>query len=604
MSMPIPAGRRRRLPLAVATLVGLAAIVATYLVLRPGGDPPAASTLGRDDCVQVEVNASTEKGDLLAELADAYNRSGRVVGGGCAGVSVHKTTSGAAAAALAAGWDEARDRAPEPQVWTPTSSLWLGQLTEQAAAADRSGLPAGAEFSSIAQSPLVIAMPRPMAEALGWPQAQVGWSDLLALAQDPAGWGSLGHPEWGRFSLGKDNPNLSTSGLAATIATFYAATGLSSDLSADRIADPAVREFVAGVEAGVLHYSDDAVRYMANLAEADAAGQALSYVSAVVIQEQLLYLYNRGSPTGDPSLLGTAPEPRVPLAALYPADGTIMLDHPYVVLPSATDQQRAAAADFLSYLQEPAQQRRLAEHGFRDHTGTPGAELAEVAGIPDGQLLSLVEPPSPGTVSAILDAWDDLRKKANVLLVMDVSGSMNEPTGSGQTRLEAAKQAAIEALDLLHDEDRVGLWSFSTETGDSPQPYTEVWPLARMGESRAGLAEAIGGLHADGGTALYHTVRAAQQHLLSELSPDRITAVVVLTDGKNEYPADNDLAALLRDIDASSLEQSVRIFTIAFGEQSDLEVLTQIGQASRAAAYDARNPATIDRVFVSVISNF
>jgi Ca-activated chloride channel homolog len=212
--------------------------------------------------------------------------------------------------------------------------------------------------------------------------------------------------------------------------------------------------------------------------------------------------------------------------------------------------------------------------------------------------------PTPATVTAIMDAWDDLRKKANVLLVMDISGSMTESIGDGRSRLEAAKEAAVEALDLFHDDDRVGLWSFSTEPEEGLPPYTEVHPLERIGDGQGTLAEAISGLHAEGGTALYYTIRAAQQHMLTELSPDRINAVVVLTDGQNEYPPDDDLPALLRDIDASSLERSVRVFAIAFGEQSDLEVLEEIATASRAAAYDARDPATIDQVFISVISNF
>jgi Ca-activated chloride channel homolog len=121
--------------------------------------------------------------------------------------------------------------------------------------------------------------------------------------------------------------------------------------------------------------------------EADASGQAMSYLSATVIQEQLLYLYNQGSPTGDPALIGEGPRPQVPLVPLYPVDGTIMLDHPYVVLPSASDAQRAGAEDFLSYLRQPTQQQRLAGHGFRDHTGAAGAELTDAVAIPDGTRL-------------------------------------------------------------------------------------------------------------------------------------------------------------------------------------------------------------------------
>ena len=64
----------------------------------------------------------------------------------------------------------------------------------------------------------VIAMPRRMAQALGWPNVSIGYADILKLAQDPNGWGSKGHPEWGPFKLGKTNPNFSTSALSATIA--------------------------------------------------------------------------------------------------------------------------------------------------------------------------------------------------------------------------------------------------------------------------------------------------------------------------------------------------------------------------------------------------
>ena len=62
-------------------------------------------------------------------------------------------------------------------------------------------------------TPLVIAMPKPMAEALGWPDTPIGFADILALANDPQGWAKFGHPEWGPFKLGKTSPNFSTSGL-------------------------------------------------------------------------------------------------------------------------------------------------------------------------------------------------------------------------------------------------------------------------------------------------------------------------------------------------------------------------------------------------------
>jgi Ca-activated chloride channel family protein len=149
----------------VAVVVGLVLLAAVGVVV-------SASVGGSDDdCdVRLEVNSSTEKGDLLADLAEDYNDSGRELAGGkCARVAVSETSSGVAKDALAQGWDERRDGAPEPQVWTPSSSLWLTLLQRDATAADRKLL-TDDKPRSLATSPLAIAMPRPMAEALGWPE--------------------------------------------------------------------------------------------------------------------------------------------------------------------------------------------------------------------------------------------------------------------------------------------------------------------------------------------------------------------------------------------------------------------------------------------------
>src|SRR5439155_13932982 len=129
-----------------------------------------------------------------------------------------------------------------------------------------------ADVESIARTPLVLAMPRPMAEALGWPKTPIGWGDVLKLANDPRGWAAKGHPEWGSFKLGKTNPNISTSGLAATVGAFVAATGRSSDLTERDLKDPKVRTFVRDVERSVVHYGDTTLTFLSNLQRADDAG--------------------------------------------------------------------------------------------------------------------------------------------------------------------------------------------------------------------------------------------------------------------------------------------------------------------------------------------
>lgn len=123
------------------------------------------------------------------------------------------------------------------------------------------------------------------------------------------------------------------------------------------------------------------------------------------------------------------------------------------------------------------------------------------------------------------------------------------------------------------------------------------------------IVAAIDQLGPEQDTALYRTTRAAQQTMVQNFEADKINAIVLLSDGANTEP-DNpdpesqDLDLLLRDINADRLENSIRIFTIPYGEQAQTDVLAKISAASKAATYDARNPLDIDDVFVSVFRNF
>jgi Ca-activated chloride channel family protein len=585
-------------------VVGLIAIIVTYLVQRPsggGGNKPAANRAG---CVSLTVAASSEKAALLGQIAEQYNKSGRTFAGKCADVKVFSKASGGAMEALAAGWDPVRDGGPAPQVWSPASSSWLALLRQRVSSTDKGNPVPDGKPASIAQTPLVLAMPKPMAEALGWPGKQIGWSDILGLTSSSQGWGTVGHPEWGSFKLGKTNPHFSTSGLNATVGAYFAATGRSSDLTEADLADPKVLAFVKGVESGVVHYGDTTLTFLSNLADADARGQGMAYISAVAVEEKSVYDYNQGNPTGDPKLIGKGRKPQVPLVAVYPKEGTLLSDNPYVVLTTASDEQKAGAADFLAYLQTDGQQKRFTDAAFRSFAGKPGGVLSEANGLLPNQKVSILDPPPSAVMAKALGTWDVQRKRARVLLVLDVSGSMADATSAGKSKLEVAKQAALKAIDLFAPDDEVGLWTFSTEQRGATTPYTEQVPIGSVSGNANRLRQVIGSLHAEGGTALYASTRAAQQKLLASADPDRINAVVVLTDGKNEYQRDNDLDGLLRDLDASSLENSVRVFTIAYGDKADLDVLRKISKASRAAAYDAHDPASIDSVLTNVISNF
>jgi Ca-activated chloride channel family protein len=592
----------------VAVVVGLVLIVVVRAALG-GGTKPGAPKAKRSGCIPLTVAASSEKAALLKAIAAEYDAADRKVQDRCVAVDVYSKASGGAAEALARGWDDQVDGA-RPDVWSPASSSWAVILRQRTSAVDKPDLVPGdkpTDLPHVAQTPLVLAMPRPMAEALGYPKKPLGFGDLLDLARDPSGWGRYGHPEWGAFRLGKTNPNFSTSGLNATIGSYFAATGVSSDLTAANVQDPKTVAYVKGVEQSVVHYGDTTLTFLSNLQAADDRGQGLSYISAVTIEEKSVWDYNEGNPTGDPKTLGKHRKPGVPLVAIYPKEGTLFSDNPYIVLnaPWVDDAKKAAAADFLTFLQSGKQQQRFKDAAFRDFQGRSGDKIGPRNGLDPAQPKITLAPPAPAVLDLVQKSWDSLRKRARVLEVIDVSGSMGESVSSaGRTKLDLAKAAAIRALGEYSPEDEVGLWVFSSNVNGRPTPYQELVPIGPVKDNRAELARRISGLIPNGGTALYATTRAAVDNVRKSFNAERINAVIFLTDGKNEYQPDQNLEGLLRDLQSEDESVAVRVFTIGYGDDADLPTLSRIAAASRGAAYDASDPASIDKVFTNVISNF
>jgi Ca-activated chloride channel family protein len=191
---------------------------------------------------------------------------------------------------------------------------------------------------------------------------------------------------------------------------------------------------------------------------------------------------------------------------------------------------------------------------------------------------------------------------------MDVSGSMGEDAGNGDTKLDLAKRAAVDALSQFKPDDQVGLRIFSTNMQNKePRDYLDLVPIAPVGSQRERLASAINSLVPREGTPLFTVARDSYKTLKDTFDPARINAVLLLTDGRNEDERNQDLPTTLANLRAGSEGLSstlVRLFTIAYGHNADKETLKRMADATNAAAYDASDPQTIAKVFTAVVSNF
>ncbi|GAA1976407.1 substrate-binding and VWA domain-containing protein [Microbacterium pumilum] len=535
---------------------------------------------------------------MVANLAAAYSSQPRDINGSCVAVEAARDKSGLVAEAAEAGF---AGIAPgkRPTVWLPDSHTWLSLARANGAAS----VPEGGV--SVATSNVVLAMPAPLAESIGWDVTAPSWRNIFDAASDADLWSDLGHPEWGGFKLGKTSPLVATSGEAAMFASFGTAAGSVADVAASAIEEPAIQAIVRDHELATSHYMATPEHFLWHARQAEASGSAADFLSAVIVDEKSVWDYNRGITSRDGITRIEADPPKEQLVPIYPTDGFFVADNPAVVLTGDwVDQNEAdAAADFLRYAGTAQGQEIVRTSGYRDLNGEldPGvAETAHLATAPEGGLTL----PGQDVVAAVNESFPQVRKRASVLFLMDVSGSMDESISASDTKLTAAKDAITLALDHFTAGDSVGLAAFAQDEDGTMLPG-EVAPVADIATSRKDFLRALDGLHSMGDTPLYQAVDtfAAQQAETS--SPDRITAIVVLSDGRNDtnHPTIG-VDRMIADLQDLHHESPVLVFTLAYGADADVTTLQAISGATGAHYYDATDPTKLKAVLGDLVTSF
>jgi len=447
----------------------------------------------------------------------------------------------------------------QPAAFSPASDAYLTLLNDAWAAQPGHSKPLAPRAESVVISPLVIAMWKPMAEALGWPKKALGWSDILKLSQNPKGWSSLGRAEWGRFKLGHTHPEYSNSGLLSFLAESYAGADKTRGLSLADLALPKTRNFLTGIERSIVHYGKSTGFFSEKM-----LSRGPSYLSAAVLYENSVVESYAQTNGGNP-----------PLVSIYPREGTFWSDHPYAVLDAAwvnADQKQAAEAFLARIKERPAQERALALGLRPADTSVPVTSPIDAEhGCDAKQPQTLLSVPPADVLKQLLTVFREVKKPSDVTLIFDKSGSMR-----GQP-LSEAKTGAKAFLDSLQGRDQVGIEFFDS------QIYPLVGPL-NMAEAKADLVQRIEGVTADGGTALYDAVSAAYKEMRVRADKDegRIHALVVMTDGKDESSR-LLLQELKAEFPSETQEATVKVFTIAYGSAASGQILSQIAEAGEGS---------------------
>src|SRR5262245_44273134 len=228
---------------------GRAAIVTIVLVAGIGA-VALWQSVGSTQCsgeIRLSIAAAPEIATAVKQTADSWAASAHAPSGECVAVDVTALTAADVALAVANGGGVAltgltplstpasASPAPvavtatvvTPDVWIPDSSTWLVRVR----AAGPNLVPPQAP--SIASSPVVIAMPEPVAKTLGWPTATLTWAALLQrMTTGPA------------LKIGIVEPNRDAVGLSGLVALGAAAAAAGA--AAEQATVAAMRALFSG----------------------------------------------------------------------------------------------------------------------------------------------------------------------------------------------------------------------------------------------------------------------------------------------------------------------------------------------------------------------
>jgi Ca-activated chloride channel homolog len=557
--------------LLVAIAVGIAAVLMGTLTAQA----VMARTSCNDHPLLVNVAVSEDIAPAIQRVGQLFNRQNHQADGRC--VEVQITPEDPASVASVVDGQGSSDGLPAADAWIPDSSLWVDVVHEFPLGAQRvqtTGI-------TVARSPLMMVMPALAAAQTPAFNNTVGWNFLL-----PSSVGGPPVSQGIRVSL--PDPTQSAAGLAAMVE-------VSRLLGSGSAARTKLTKFVFSAQSSAQFDTPTSLAAFVTL-----ANPPLNAHPVTVTSEQAVLSYDEAHPDQ-------------PLAAQYPtggsaALGTPELNYPYV-LTSTNPAEQAGANEFGELLQQSYTAQLVRYYGFRSANGVTGTLPADT-GLAQ-QPLQLATPAAASDAQTALQAWERLQIGSRDLALMDVSSSMDTPSGLANLSLEQLlTQTAELGLQLFPDSAQIGMWEFADKLNGT-LPYKQlvtVGPLpSGLGliSRREQILQVDAALHSlpSAPAALNQTILAGYQAMVKSYQSNYTNAVLVLTAGVDNAPGDIPVATLVRKLHALyNTNRPVELIILMLGTKGNFAAMQQIAAAGGGAAYQVTDPTQVGKVFFEAVS--
>lgn len=564
-----------------------ALVFALFLTSCDGGDSgnatPGANNIPAN-AIQISIVYSPEFGPFMPQVMDQFNQSyaqgkNPVTGANLASGErpIYITGRDASSGTVMQGIVNAiiapnNQNVERPTIFSPSVSHWLALANFQS----------GRQLFDLANTKATALAPVVMAiwesrlnairETVGY--EDVGWEELLQVLDSPNGWQDFGLPTARKqVYYGHTDPYVSSTALSTLIAEFYASARTNGfkarALTIDSVRDADVQEGVRKIEQLIRHYSSRTTEFKEYIA------QGTDYLDFVALEENDLIYINQGK---------TSLQPPEKLVALYPKEGTFWHEHPMGIMHAdwVTPEQSEAARVFIEYMLTEPMQRIVMDNGFRPaNPNVPlGFPFVPENGISVSGPTQVLDVPAPEVIAEIQQSWAFVKKQADVMLVIDVSGSMESDDKIGQ-----ARQAAEAFINALEVDNRAGLAIFSDQ-------YRTLVPMDRLESNKQQILSQIRNLRASGGTELFLATTRAVEEMKNLDNENRIRAIVILSDGQDTGSQGISLSNATAAINATREDANpVIVIPVAYGRDADINALNTIARSSatRVASGDPTN---------------